>query len=70
MSDTKRDIPLPPITRPAGTFTPGTLLDTPVKRTGKKSPFLRKLERAQKRTVKPAALGNVTPLSKGVRRGT
>jgi len=39
---------LPPITRPKGTFTPGTLLDVPVKRITPKSAYLKKLDK-QKR---------------------
>lgn len=39
---------LPPITLPRGKRTEGTLLNEPVGRVTKKSPFLRKLEKVQK----------------------
>lgn len=69
MSDAKRDVPLPPVTRPAGTYTPGTILEVPVKRMTRKSPFLRKLERAQAPRKTTQARCKVTPLQ-GRTRGS
>lgn len=53
-----------------GKRTEGWLLATPAQRTVKKSPFLRKLERAQQRATKPAARATVTPLQGRTRERT